>query len=266
MTDARTLDPRHLDIIRTEGARLAAMPPDRLDAPVPSIEGWNLERVVRHVGKVHRWVTGVLTASSEADIRAISAGIDSLPKGPDALPAYRAALEAMCEAFTAVDPDKPVATFTGPGEVAFWLRRQAHEVTVHRIDAADAVHAAGGAQPEPVDASGATDGVAEWLEVFAAAAREPALAGHSYGVTVEPADPADQVTSWMLQYPAEGPATVRPLSASPPETAGDAEPQVVISGPPGAVLLTLWRRRPLAALVVTGERHLAEELLESVRP
>ena len=56
---------QHLVMLQTEGMRLAAMPADALGAPVPTVPGWTLEQVVRHTGKVHRWVAATLAAGPD---------------------------------------------------------------------------------------------------------------------------------------------------------------------------------------------------------
>ncbi|AQA22439.1 mycothiol maleylpyruvate isomerase N-terminal domain protein [Rhodococcus sp. MTM3W5.2] len=134
---------QHLETLRTEGLRLAAMPAAALDAHVPTVPGWTLERVVRHTGRVHRWVRTTLAAGPGAELHGAGQP-ESLPRGPDCLPAYRESLEQLLAEISAHDFDRGAPTFAGPGTVGFWARRQAHEVAVHRVDAADALHAAGG--------------------------------------------------------------------------------------------------------------------------
>lgn len=230
--------------IRSEGDRLASMPAERLDAPVPSVEGWTLERIVRHVGKVHRWTTGLLNAPADADPDVVAQAAPSLPRGAACLDAYREALDEMLEAFATADPEAPVASFVGRATVDFWLRRQAHEVAVHRIDAADAVAADGGPDPAPLDPVAAADGVAEWLEVFAASA---GIAAEPVALEVTDVDATTHAVAWSL----------------PPDPEG--EPTASVTGPAGQLLLVVWRRRPLASVSVTGDRTRAQGLLDAVR-
>jgi uncharacterized protein (TIGR03083 family) len=247
-----------LRTIRTEGDRLAAMPADLLDAPVPSLDGWTVERVVRHVGKVHRWVSGLLTAPPDADPDVVAAAAPSLPRGPECLAAYGQALDAVIGHLGAADPDRDAASFVGPTQVRFWLRRQAHEVSVHRSDASDAVHAAGRAEPDPLDPIASADGVAEWIEVFAATRHaqlggtvDPALAGHTFAFVASDVD---------------GPRpTLRfgPDSTSWARDGADAD--VVVSAPAGPLLLTLWRRRSIETVDIDGNRRLVAMLLDSMR-
>ncbi len=61
---------------------------------MPSVDGWTVERVVRHVGKVHQWVVNILAGGRYVDITEAAAAAPGLPKGADCLPAYRETLDA----------------------------------------------------------------------------------------------------------------------------------------------------------------------------
>lgn len=243
----------HLDLLRSEGHRLAAMPVDALDAPVPTVPGWTLERVLRHTGKVHRWVAATLAAGPGADLGG-SAELRSLPKGPDCLPAYREALEQLLTELAAHDFDRPAPTFAGPGTVGFWARRQAHEVAVHRVDAADAVHAAGGPAPEAMSVTGSVDGVDEWARLMLprvlaevpVVLREKTV--HLHGTDAPDAE-------WLLTLT---PGGVR-------VTAGHAKGDVAVRGTAQELLLTMWRRRPLAALEMFGDAGVAQAMVDAAR-
>lgn len=250
---------RHLELLRIEGERLAGMPVDSLDAPVPALPDWTVERVLRHTGKVHQWVAATLAAGPGADLAVDLAG---LPRGPACVPAYREALDAVVAELARHDPDEGAVTFAGPGTAAFWYRRQAHEVAVHRIDAADAVHAAGGPAPEPLAVDHASDAVDEWATLFLATRweqRNGALPGdltdrtiHIHG-TDDPA-PLDGA-EWLLTFTTDG------VEVATTHAKGD----VALRGRAQDLLLTLWRRRPLETLDVIGDRVLAEHLLDLAR-
>lgn len=254
------MDPhRHLELLLADGERLAAMPADALDAPVPSVPGWTLQHVVRHTGKVHQWVAGMLRAGPDGTP---PTDLPGLPKGPACLPAYREALRDVLAQLAAHAPDERVLTFDGVQPASFWYRRQAHEVAVHRIDAADAVAAAGGSAPEPLAVDGAADGVDEWARFFLARRWNqrfgpfpPELAGrtvHIHG-TDDPAPP--EGAEWLLTF-GDGTVAVEATHAK-----GD----VALRGSAEDLLLALWRRRPLDALDVIGDGLLADRLLDVAR-
>jgi len=253
---------RHLEVLRSEGQRLAELPAEALSAPVPSLPDWTLERVVRHTGKIHKWVTAGLDAGPGADLAAIADACTGLPEGPACLPAYRESVEAVHAALACRDPHEPAATFAGAADVAFWCRRQAHEVAVHRIDGADAVHAAGGPPPAALDVEAAADGVDEWLRLFLAVRwpqRSGALPSELVGRTMHlhgTDDPGPAVgAEWVVAFTPGG-VEVQPIHAR-----GD----VALRGRAEDLLLTLWRRRGLDLLDVIGDRHVAEVLHDTVR-
>jgi uncharacterized protein (TIGR03083 family) len=254
---------RHLEIVRAEGARVAALPPDALGAPVPTMEGWTVERVVRHLAKVHRWVTATLALDDPAGPPADTRALAQVPKGPACLAAYAESLDELLAAFERVGADAPAPSFIGRAvDAAWWARRQAHEVTVHRIDAQDAVAAAGGPGPDPIAPDGAADGVDEWARVFLATRwgqRHGDLPEDLHGRTVHlhgtddppPADGAE----WLLAFGPDGVAV----------TTEHAKGDVALRGPAESLLLVVWRRRPLDALDAFGDVALAQRLLDLAR-
>ena len=252
---------RHLEILRTEGARIAALPVDALNEAIPTNPEWDIERLVRHVGKVHRWCTAALALPADAAM-ADTGPIDGLPKGPDCLPAYAEAHHALVAAIEASDPDDAKVTFMGPGDVAWWTRRQALEVVVHRVDAQDAVAVAGGPSVDAIDVDAAADGIDEWARFFLAVrwsqrfgALPAELVGRSIHIhgTDDP-DPIDGA-EWLLAFGPDGIDV----------TATHAKGDVALRGSTHDLLLTLWRRRPLDTLDVIGDADLAAQVLDLAR-
>ncbi|MFC4605701.1 maleylpyruvate isomerase N-terminal domain-containing protein [Rhodococcus kronopolitis] len=245
----------HLELLRIEGHRLAAMPVEALDLPVPTVPGWTLERVVRHTGRVHRWVRAVLAAGPVATLDE-PVTVQSLPHGPACLPAYREALEALLADLAGYGADREAPTLVGSGTVRFWMRRQAHEVAVHRVDAADAVHAAGGPAPDPFAPTAAADGVDEWARVMLARVLPAGSVPESLrGRTVHLRGTDTDNAEWLLRFGADG---VRV------ET-GQSRADVVVHGRAQELMLTAWRRRPLAALEVSGDVEVARAMLDAAR-
>lgn len=252
---------RHLEILRHEAGLVGALDPATLDAPVPTLEDWNVERVVRHVGKLHQWVMGMLDLEPGQGMGDLPP-LAGLPKGPDCLPAYREAAAAMIERMEAEDPTRPCLNFAGAGTVAWWMRRQAQEVSVHRVDAHDAVEAAGGPATEAMAADGAADGIDEWARFFLAVRwgqrfgeLPEGLAGHTVHIhgTDDPTPPDG--AEWLLTFTAEG------VEVEATHAKGD----VALRGPANDLLLALWRRRPLDSLDVIGDAAFADRLLDVAR-
>ncbi len=258
----------HLDAARREGDRVASLPIDSLDAPVPGLADWNVERVVRHLGKIHHWVANLVAAGPEADLGEVAAASASMPKGPACLPAYQDAHEGMLAALEACDPDQPAKTLVGEDTVAFWCRRMAHEVAIHRIDADDAVHAAGGPDPRLLDSSTARDGVDEWMHVF--------VGGRSGGddasgqlrgaeLALEATVGDDRPAWWRATFDdAASISSVARLDVGETAAPGTA-PDATLSGPADALLLVCWRRRPIDTVEVSGDPSAAHTFLERMR-
>ena len=253
---------RHLDILRTQGELVASLPVDMLGAVVPSMTDWTVERVVRHLGKIHQWVAATFAVDptgGPADTR----DLPGIPNGPDCLPAYRDALDVLLDAFGERDASAPTASFIGQAvDTAWWARRQAQEVCVHRTDAQDAVYAAGGPAPDAIPADAAADGIDEWAHLFLGTRwnqrsgdfPEP-LVGRSVHIhgTDDPA-PVDGA-EWLLTFGTDH------LDVAATHAKGD----VALRGPAGDLLLVLWRRRPLDLIDVVGDAAVADQLLAVAR-
>lgn len=118
-----------------------------------------------------------------------------------------------------------------PDTAAFWRRRAAHELAVHRWDA-ETAHT-----PSPIATDLARDGIAEYFEVFvatglAAGFVPPAAAT----VVLEPTDRDERIERHLPH----------------------AGPETVLRGTTSDLLLALWHRRDPLALHVSGDRALLE--------
>jgi uncharacterized protein (TIGR03083 family) len=122
---------------------------------VPSCPEWDLGDLAVHMGVVQRWATHI-----------ISNGVmpETMPEGgrEHAAEFLAAGLKPLLEAIDGANPDDAAWNFTGMAQTkAFWPRRQALEVTMHRWDADAAV----GAQ-QPLDAVLAAATVDEYLHLL----------------------------------------------------------------------------------------------------
>lgn len=226
--------------ISEEAALLrAAVASAGADAPVPTCPGWTSLRLVQHLCRVFDMVVAVLRArdphtppprseAAPADFDAALAGFDDR-------------LAAMLDLLVNTDPATPAWNFSpiAPRTAAFWSRRQAHEVTVHRLDA----QAAAGIDA-PVDPDFAADGVDEvltwWIHRNAGRWADSRLSGtvlyHA----------ADAGRSW----------TVRLVPGQFPQTTPEAvtEPDGSVVGLADAVYRAAWGRPSRA--VTTGDETL----------
>ncbi len=246
------MDPaQHRAAIDREGAALAAIPASGLGEPVRSCPGWDVAKLIRHTGRVHRWAAEHIAGAESPS------GGPRPPEGEALLPWYAESLALLTAELDRHDPSEPASTFAGPGDVAFWLRRQAHEIVVHRWDAEDAVTPDGAT---PIAAPLAADGIDEWFTLWI----------HRSTVVKGDGVPADMVGAslhvhctddiggeggeWILRLAADGPEVERAHAK------GDA----ALRGPANDLLLALWHRIPLTAVDVVGDADQAERVLDLV--
>ena len=232
---------QHLQTLREENARFAAAAAAARTrvgwgARVPGCPEWDLADLVWHLGEVqHFWGWLVRT-------RATSPAGYPEPGRPadDDLPAFAAARARELEdALSRAEPTDPVWTWAPQQDVAFVLRRQAQEATVHRVDAEQTL-----GEVTPIAAGVGLDGLDEWLEVMVPGA----LPGG-------PPTGAEPVVLHAVDADAE--RTV---------FAGTADlPVATLTGSAGDLLLAAWRRVPLSAVTVDGDADRAAALLATVR-
>jgi uncharacterized protein (TIGR03083 family) len=194
------------------------------DTPITGCPGWDLDKLVVHVGRIHRWVVAAVEAGGENP--------GKLPPGPDdpaELPDWLAEGAAvMCQKLAALDPAAPVWNFSGNALTAsFWKRRQALETAVHRWDGEEAV-----GPPAAIEAALAVEGIDEIFDVFAPLRRagaEPLQLGGSLHLHATDAD-----GEWTISAP-DGALSVE---------RGHAKGDVAVRGPASTLCLMLWRRVP----------------------
>jgi uncharacterized protein (TIGR03083 family) len=213
-----------------------------MDRPVPSCPGWVGRDVVAHTGNVHRLI-GDRVARGSTGPDDVERPV--VPDGNAVLGWYRAGLNDLLATLASADPGKPVWNWSSiwPDTAAFWPRRMAHETSVHRVDAQQSA----GAQLA-IDTALAADGVDEFLMVhFAEDAGE--LTGTGETILLRTTDAASE---WTVAAEPAG-ATVR--------TGGVGDATAVIEGGASDLVLLLWRRAPIAAATVSGDRGLAKRFL-----
>jgi uncharacterized protein (TIGR03083 family) len=232
-----------------------AIPPSGLEATVRACPGWTVERLIGHTGRVHRWATSFL---AQGDDGAEPDPGPRPPAGEAILAWYREALDGLVAELDRHDPSEPVLSFIGPADVAFWFRRQAHEISVHRWDAEDAV-SPGGATP--FDPTLAADGIDEWLHLFVRrflvdkGDGTPAdLIGATLHIHCTDEDRAEGSGEWLLRLTEEGCEVERAHAK------GDA----ALRGPASDLLLAVWHRTPLTDLDVVGDADRARAILDLI--
>ncbi|MFI7364238.1 maleylpyruvate isomerase family mycothiol-dependent enzyme [Streptomyces sp. NPDC050149] len=235
----------HIRSLDAEGRLLAdAAQEAGTGAPVPTCPGWQVRDLLRHTAMVHTWAASFVTEGHTAYVP--DAGEPDLD-GPELLDWFRAGHRLLVEALERAPQDLECwAFFAAPSPLAFWARRQAHETTVHRVDA----ESARGGPLSPVASDHAVDGVDELLRGFHARPKSRVRTDVPRTLRVRATDTG---SAWTVQLSTEPPVTVREADGSSVLPSVDCE----LSATAQELYLTLWNRRPLTALTVTGDPDLA---------
>ena len=245
----------HRAAIVEEGGRVASTPIEALDAPVTACPGWTVERLVGHLGRIHRWAAAFVASGPGSDEQ-VSAG-PRPPAGAEVLGWYREALDELLAELDRHDPSDPARSFAGPADTAFWFRRQAHEISVHRWDLQDAARPGGAT---PIDPVLAADGIDEWASFFVPRFLEvgggpPAeLVGATVHIHCTDDDLAQGTGEWLLRL-VDGGSEVERAHAK-----GDA----ALRGPASDLVLAVWHRVPLDRIDVVGDAERARAVLDTV--
>jgi uncharacterized protein (TIGR03083 family) len=194
-------------------------------------------KLVAHIAQVQRWAE--MTVRTRAKERLSRDDLPGPPAEAQLVGWFREATAALLATLAATEPTTPVWTFTPDGTAAFWARRQAQEVAVHRWDAEDA---AGGAAA--LSALLARDGIDELLEILPCRAGERFIgAGESIHLHC-----LDVQGEWLVRLGPKG------LGVEHSHQLADAAAR----GSASDLDLFLWGRLPADRLEVFGDRALLD--------
>ncbi|GAA4914707.1 maleylpyruvate isomerase family mycothiol-dependent enzyme [Stackebrandtia albiflava] len=219
-----------------EASALAAAAEGRSDAVVPTCPEWTVADLVHHVAMVYEHKTLCMRT-----------GAPPQPWPPadegDPVTRLRIALGDLLAEFTGREPTDPTYTWYDPDQtVGFWMRRMAHETTIHRVDA----QLAAGIPVTPVDAALAEDGIDEFLDVCAvwgAGRRPERLASAAADATGEA---VALVTPGRRRL-----VTVTPEAMVIAES--DAPATATVTGDASALYRWVWRRHDPETVTVEGD-------------
>lgn len=237
----------HLDALAVSGRRLAdrvsAVPPT---TAVPTCPQWTVTDLLAHQAMVHRWATAHVTGGDPDTVprhRALA------EQTSDLLGYYSEGLDTLIAGLRAAPADLRAMTFLkdAPPPRDFWARRQAHETTIHSVDA---VAAALGQVPradeiEPaIGADLAADGIDELLCGFVTRGRSRVAVERPVLVQVRPTDADD---AWSVRIGATV-ETARDTSDEPADA--------VFHGSAAQLYVGLWNRGD--EIAVDGDASLLE--------
>jgi len=223
----------YLALIEEAATRLATSASDAgLQAPVPTCPRWTVADLVAHQAMVHRWAAGQLrldTAPVPSKRQILSdVALDDL------LPWFRRGAADLLSTLRDVAEDVPAMVFLAdaPAPRLFWARRQAHETTIHSVDA---VAAAKGEVPASSDvgvaAEAAVDGIDELLTGFFPRGRARMEFDGPVRIAVVPDDAASH--RWTMTV-ADGKLTT--------SRAVESDADATLTGTAAQLYLGLWNR------------------------
>jgi uncharacterized protein (TIGR03083 family) len=232
-----------------------------LSVTVPTTPDWTLSQLVRHVGGNLRSVdlavrtgSAVVEPDKQVPDWAGPAGDD-----PAALGDWLAeAAAAFADTVARAGPDVEAQVWMVRRPTAFWARRAAHDLVIHRADAAGTVGAGYTVAPEV-----AADALDEFLELMSdpqvaaasprmAELRRPGESIHLHATDAEAGLPSE----WLIELGGDG-FTWRH---------GHERATVALRGPLADVLLVFYRRLPadIDRVEVIGQAELLDFWLERV--
>jgi uncharacterized protein (TIGR03083 family) len=237
----------YLALVRADADLLLAAATDALDRPVPTCPRWTVERLVGHVGRVHRWTAGWVVTGEGVEV-------ERPPAGPAVVAWARAGTDQLLGALAARDETEgPVDTWAGRQPASFWPRRMAIETAVHRCDAEGAV-----GPMTPVDTGLALDGIDELFTVVLPWRGTGDLGAGGETIHLHATDPdLDRHGGggeWLVRLAAGG------LEVEQVHAKGD----VAVRGPASDLLLLLYNRVGPDRCEVFGDAGLLDRWREAV--
>jgi uncharacterized protein (TIGR03083 family) len=214
--------------IEQDSKRMGAALATNRNASIPWCGDWKVKDCALHLASVHHVVARVVAERPDASFD-LFAALERPDASDPELDAWLAdGSAALVRALRAAEPSDAAWSWWSAGQtVGFWARRMAHESLVHRWDA----ERGAGVDVVPVDPALASDGVDEFLEVFATTTR----AIHNSPGNGETAHLhcTDTDGEWLIALPGAGQYDFRREHAK-----GD----VALRGPAESLLLFCWGR------------------------
>ncbi|UQA96697.1 maleylpyruvate isomerase family mycothiol-dependent enzyme [Streptomyces halobius] len=242
-----------VETLRLDGALLAnAAEEAGPDARIPACPEWQMRDLVTHIGRVHRWATEIVIEGVEQPRR--------FPDAPELtdeelVPWFRDGHHRLVVALHTAPQDLTAWAFLpAPSPLAFWARRQAHEASVHRVDAQQAA----GASLTPLPSAFAADGIDELLTGFHARNKSRVRTDQPRTLRLRATDtPGADWTVYLSDAPPRTVRTAGPAAGTDlPEPGATAD--CTMEGPAEDVYLALWNRLPWDGVKISGDDTLVE--------
>jgi len=230
----------YLPTLLSAGAELAARAEGNLSVAVPMCPEWTMGDLVWHVTQVHSFWNQIAQTGLAGPENVMRC---EAPDHSELLSVYSAGVATLAHTLEhALDSDA-CWTWVGPRDVAWIIRRMAHETAVHAWDAANAL-----GNPVPLDAELASDGIDEFVHVMIPHAAKNTEALHG-SVHIHCTDVAGE---WLVVPQLDGELFV---------TREHAKGDCAIRGSASDINVALWRRLPQSSLEVIGNADVAAQFL-----
>ena len=231
----------YLAILRHEGVAFADSVATAMSSPIASCEPWVGTDLLWHMIEVHySWKFIVNSHLMNPDDYVPR----SKPADKDLLTEYRAGLNELIGVLSSIDPARSCWTWAGIHDVAWVIRRMAHETTVHAWDA----HRATG-NTSDIDAALASDGIDEFVHVMVKSNMREEEGPLTGSVHIHCTDVDGE---WLIVPTGTSEVVV---------TREHAKGDCAIRGSASQLLLGLWRRIPMSSLEVIGSSDVAIQFL-----
>ena len=231
----------YLGVLRREGEAFADSVATAMEKPIASCEPWLGTDLLWHMIEVHYfWKFIVETHAMKPDDYAPP----SKPADNDLLSEYRKGLNELLSVLSSIDTARTCWTWAGTQDVAWVIRRMAHETAIHAWDA----HCATG-NTAVVDAGLASDGIDEFVHVMLMNDVREGEGVLSGSVHIHCTDVSGE---WLI-IPTE--------SSEVMVTREHAKGDCALRGSAQDLLLALWRRIPMSSLEVIGNGDVALQFL-----
>ncbi len=222
-----------------------------LNAAVPSCPEWDVAALLTHQGMVHRWAAA--NVRGESDHRTQDSE-DAAAAAPDLLAWFDQGARELTETLIKASDDLEAMVFlmNPPPARLFWARRQAHETTIHSVDAQAAALCR---LPLPAETmindELAADGIDELLRGFLPRSKSKLRSTSPYVIEIRATDAG---LHWQVAVSEQPPSSLRG-TAWPPDA--------VISGTALELYLGLWNR--IRDLNAEGRPDVVERWRSQVR-
>jgi uncharacterized protein (TIGR03083 family) len=242
----------HLEAIARSGTALGEAAADAgLETKVPTCPAWDVTKLVLHQGMVHRWAAANLRGDRDYDTTASQAEGKA---AASLLNWYTQGLAALVDTLGATAEDAKAMVFLrdAPPPRRFWARRQAHETTIHSVDAVAArCRRWPTAADVAIDPLLAADGIDELLMGFITRGKGRLHSAEPYRLLVRTNDTGH---AWTLRI-SDGPILTTPGAIERPEA--------VFSGTAVQLYLSLWNRAD--ELTTDGRSDLTDQWRKQIR-